>query len=562
MQPIRKQNKKSLERKHIMSKVRNPFALIVIIMLLAACGVNPILPEQESETGSKFYKATLVLPGQEEPTEVSYKIIDGLAIMEGDIILGDAAEIARGEIESQGLATNSVYYRWPGGIVPYAVNSSVSDLGKVRIQEAIDHIEFYTTIDFVLRTYSNSYAYPDYIEFVRGTDMTSCSSRVGRKGGKQELYLTSAGHCSSGNLVHELGHALGLFHEQSRKDRDKYVKINWQNILSDYKHNFNMYLDDSYSVGSYDYGSIMHYGSEYYCIKVNDVCKGPTIETIPAGIVIGQRSGLSNGDIAAINALYPAQYISYGLDESSFNKQNIMMSVSKRRLLEVTGAEGALGIPRFTAKWGPENSLTTQQLIFPKITAGQVFQNAAYFYNTHKLVHIDSYVIKGEVFYAAIWEQGTSDRPQWNWQQSYPTFSSTMTKMLQQGYKPKTISATFVNGDTRFSAVWEKNLGGTLWNLQRNMTREGFIRYNSQQYGQGFSLLHLDVYTGNGYDFYNAIWIKTPYIATAAFAYDSISKFHNDRFIFEQPNGYVLTDVVTFSLNNKEYITAAWNKNK
>ena len=32
--------------------------------------------------------------------------------------------------------------------------------------------------------------------------------------------------------MHELLHTLGFFHEQSRMDRDSYVKVNYQNLLT------------------------------------------------------------------------------------------------------------------------------------------------------------------------------------------------------------------------------------------------------------------------------------------------------------------------------------------
>lgn len=58
---------------------------------------------------------------------------------------------------------------------------------------------------------------------------SSCASYVGCQGGAQRLYFSKI--CAVGNLCHELMHALGLHHEHTRKDRDQYVTIKWENIL-------------------------------------------------------------------------------------------------------------------------------------------------------------------------------------------------------------------------------------------------------------------------------------------------------------------------------------------
>lgn len=60
-----------------------------------------------------------------------------------------------------------------------------------------------------------------------------CSSYVGRIGGQQTISVGNADGsitCKHGNLVHEIAHSLGFFHEHSRPDRDQYVEIKWGNI--------------------------------------------------------------------------------------------------------------------------------------------------------------------------------------------------------------------------------------------------------------------------------------------------------------------------------------------
>ncbi len=226
------------------------------------------------------------------PRTVVFSRVDGLAIFEGDIALGtvDQFELQLAEARQQAVVAGDVAaavgisggrFRWPDAVVPFLIDATLPEPWRVR--DAIAHWEANTLVRFVERT-------PDQDDFVRFMDAGGCWSFVGMQGGGQTISLGPG--CSVGN-------ALGLWHEQSRADRDMFVAIDFANIQIGQEHNFDQHITDGDDLGDYDYGSIMHYPRTAFSANGR-----PTIVPVDPTAVIGQRIRLSPGDIAGVHRMY------------------------------------------------------------------------------------------------------------------------------------------------------------------------------------------------------------------------------------------------------------------
>ncbi|KHJ93175.1 astacin [Oesophagostomum dentatum] len=131
-----------------------------------------------------------------------------------------------------------------------------------------------------------------------------CNSAVGRPGGESVISLESSkfGSCfDRGTLMRFLLHTVGLYGEQMREDRDKYIRVHDENIIDGYEHFFTKILDASSYGVPYDYLSIMHYGKNEYA-KPGTI----TIETLDDRLqdLIGKQTEPTGNDYVKVCLMY------------------------------------------------------------------------------------------------------------------------------------------------------------------------------------------------------------------------------------------------------------------
>uniref|UniRef100_A0A914IEZ8 Metalloendopeptidase n=1 Tax=Globodera rostochiensis TaxID=31243 RepID=A0A914IEZ8_GLORO len=265
----------------------------------------PIAPEFDDDERHKF----------EDEYTINRRAGVAMKLFDGDIVLRSNELVQMRNKNSQADA-NTVQYtnwitndtlRWPvdtkarnenGNLIGPVINFTL-DWNKIvipasvkwmnNILDAHKNIEKHTCVRFRNSTEG------DHLHYYWGY---GCNSQVGRSGGKQWISLGPG--CWMVNGVHETLHALGTNHEQSRLDRDAFIKIHQENMIENIADAFAI-IPGSPTGNPYDYGSVMHYNAKAFA--KNDKS---TIETIDKNYqqTMGWRLGLSFLDAKAINHRY------------------------------------------------------------------------------------------------------------------------------------------------------------------------------------------------------------------------------------------------------------------
>lgn len=212
-------------------------------------------------------------------------------VVEGDIVARrDATSASPYAI---GIGSPTAYWPKVAGVaqIPYVATN-----GNANVAPAISQYNaaFPGVIQWVARSTE-----VDYVDFDLDPNDHSGGglSSVGRVGGRQVIGGSIDANVPT--LLHEMGHATGLWHEQSRPDRDAHLQLIPANTIKTLEPNFDVVTDNVQSIGLYDLQSIMQY------LPFTFTKNGqPTLETRPAGIRVSDLGTFSAGDVDAIDRLY------------------------------------------------------------------------------------------------------------------------------------------------------------------------------------------------------------------------------------------------------------------
>lgn len=225
---------------------------------------------------------------KESENLISFRVINGLAVTQGDIVLGQVEGDFKG---SEGITAINPIERWKDPKIPYVLPPSFP-LHK-EVQEVLTYLNRQSQLQWV--PYNGEL---DAIVFQETKE--HCFSFLGKTGGLQPVLLSKK--CGFQEILHELLHAVGFIHEHSRTDRDAYVEVLWPQIQSPYESQFKKIPEiwmDLVRDRPFDYQSVMLYPPNSFSKQSQ-----PTLRSKTSTSILPTKKGLSPEDLSRLRELF------------------------------------------------------------------------------------------------------------------------------------------------------------------------------------------------------------------------------------------------------------------
>ncbi len=161
------------------------------------------------------------------------------------------------EVEIQKIRSDKM---WPNGIIYYQLDDNLHQRTKNAVLGVMKDYEAKTCLRFEEATTGPRLNITSKLQ--------GCWSYIGKTNNVQTLSISLSIAIVFISIVrHELGHAIGFWHEQNRPDRDRYIILHRENVQNGKLGNFNLVNQINYQGEPYNFNSVMHYSAKDFAKK-------------------------------------------------------------------------------------------------------------------------------------------------------------------------------------------------------------------------------------------------------------------------------------------------------
>lgn len=280
------------------------FKSALLLILVSFLGFTSCEKSELTENTQDQTKA-IITPGKGIDAVyhgVNVKLIEmenGKYLFGGDVILDRKDFVLPGEtkVSARGTFEGAT---WTGKRIKWKYDTGVSETVKAAWRSAMS--KWRTSNSFIFERVESTSS-SQLLVIQENNSGVAYATSIGAKQNEIVYISIDPAVYSSvlvGSLTHELGHVLGLIHEHQRKDRDNSIIINYDNILPEWRYNFDV-APFSVANGTFDFKSIMLY-NPYNGFAIDQT--QPVFTKKDGTTWTPQTTYVSKGDAAAITEMY------------------------------------------------------------------------------------------------------------------------------------------------------------------------------------------------------------------------------------------------------------------